>query len=427
MTTSDSSSKQISKRSRDPHSSSSSSSSYKKLAEKQQKLQDTFEKISKIYDAEPGFIKCDDPNEKTHQISQLDICSQIGLSSASKYFSLNLDYGPYSLNYSPNGRHLLMAGQRGHVATFDWKNGKIGCEFYLQDRVNDVHWLHNESLFAVAQQKYVYIYDNTGLEVHQLKKHLEVSRMEFLNFHFLLATVGKSGFLRYHDTSTGELVAELRTKLGPCSVMAQNQQNAIVHLGHSKGTVTMWAPKVQEPLVKMLCHRGPISGIAINRTGQYMATTGLDGMVKVWDLRNNYQPVHHYRTARPARCISFSQRDLLAIGSGPHLTVWKDLHLSSVQSTPYLYHLIEGAQIDDLQFCPFEDSVAAGTTKGITSLIIPGAGDPNIDSLHFNPFQTKKQRQEAEVKSLLEKLQPEMISLDHSYFGRVKPTENKSE
>ena len=54
---------------------------------------------------------------------------------------------------------------------------------------------------------------------------------------------------------------------------------------------------------------------------------------------------------------------------------------------------------------------------GFTSLVIPGSGEPNFDTFEANPFQNKNQRREKTVHALLDKLQPEMITIDENVFG----------
>ena len=93
------------------------------------------------------------------------------------------------IDYTRNGRYLLLGGRKGHIAGMEWRDPRLQCEIQVRETVRSVRWLQNESMFAVAQKKYVYIYDRTGTEVHCLRKHIEVTDMEYLPYHFLLTTV----------------------------------------------------------------------------------------------------------------------------------------------------------------------------------------------------------------------------------------------
>ncbi|CAG8442073.1 1309_t:CDS:10 [Diversispora eburnea] len=332
---------------------------------------------------EPGYLEAEGI-EKTFNITQKKLKENL----EDEVTSLKT-FGAYSLDYTRNGRNMVIGGRKGHLATFDWQSNKKGCEIYVKEAVRDVKWLHNELFFAAAQKKYVFIYDQNGLEVHKLKNHIE----------------GNAGWLKYQDTSTGKLVTELRTKLGQCDVMAQNPWNAIIHLGHTN--VSLWSPNMSTPLVKMLTHRGPVKALAVDHTGTYMASAGLDGRLKLWDVRT-YKCLQDYYTRTSVSSLSISQLGLLGVGWGPHVTVWKDA-FKTKQKSPYMNHLQAGTQIQDINFCPYEDVLGIGHSDGISSILIPEA----------NPFQTKKQRQESEVHSLLDKIQPEMITLDPTFVGKV--------
>ena len=158
-----------------------------------------------------------------------------------------------------------------------------------------------------------------------------------------------------------------------------------------------------------------------------MASSGLDGQLKVWDIRT-YKLLHSYFTPTPAQSLDISHTGLLGVGYGPHVSIWKDA-LRTKQNSPYMNHLIPSSTINDIHFAPFEDCLGVAHSKGISSLVIPGAGEANYDAMELNPYQTKKQRREKEVHQLLEKLQPETISLNPEFVGGVDraPEEVKKE
>ena len=236
----------------------------------------------------------------------------------------------------------------------------------------------------------------------------------------------------------GKMVRRTHTHLGRLDVMCQNPSNAVLCCGHSKGTISMWTPNFESPVVKMLCHRQPVRAVAIDQSGRFMATSSVDASLKIWDLRT-YNCLQSYKMVCGASNLVFSQRGLLAASLGNvvevlnffpvfsyfeksffflnktyrilaspihniyiYLKVYKDICTETV-SHPYLKHHV-GSSISGLEFCPYEDVLGVSHARGMCSMLVPGAGEPNFDALESNPFQTKTQRREAEVKSLLEKV-----------------------
>ncbi|XP_063422030.1 WD repeat-containing protein 46-like [Mytilus trossulus] len=373
-----------------------------------------------------GFIEAESDEETTY-ISQHDIVKAVDINSASKYFELTLkDFGPYKIHYTRNGRFLLMGGAKGHVAAIDWQTKKLLCEMNVMETVQDVKWLHQETMFAVAQKQWTYIYDNQGIELHCLKALDCVLNLEFLPYHFLLASSNRKGYLSWLDVSIGQKVAGHSTGMGRLDIMCQNPYNATICLGHSGGTVTMWSPNVKEPLIKMLCHGGGVRSVTVDKKGRYMCTSGIDRTMKIWDLRT-YKMLQSYKIGMGASHLAFSQKNTLAVSKGNIVEIYKDCCQETITS-PYLTQKLPSS-VFGLQFCPFEDVLGVGHSNGFSSLIIPGSGEPNFDAMESNPYQTKKQRRQAEVKMLLDKVPYEMIHLDTGKIGQVdqKTMEDKIE
>lgn len=363
-----------------------------------------------------GYLEVENEMEKTFKVKQnvLKNGGYLDENTCRQIYDLKLDsYGPYGMKYTNNGRFGVLYGARGHVAMMDCEGLRIETEFQVKENVMDAVFLHNESLFALAQKRNVYIYDKNGCEIHQLKEHVFPNCLEYLPYHWLLASMDRAGILRYHDTSTGELVSTHQSKMGSCKVMRQNPQNAIIHCGHQNGVVSLWSPASNQFLVKTLCHNGPVNDIAIHQNGITMVTTGVDQTIKIWDARM-WKETHRYKSLYfPATSIDISQRGVLGVAHGPHVTFWPKEALTQKVKRPYMYHKLTKSQCHTLRFRSFQDVAGIGHTTGYSSLVIPGSGEPNLDSTeyHLNPYQDKQQRREAEVKSLLDKLPSDMITL----------------
>ncbi|XP_063589076.1 WD repeat-containing protein 46-like [Penaeus indicus] len=383
-----------------------------KIKMKEQKLKEAEEEAARVellLTESSGQLEAKEGTYTAH-ITQSDIKKAVDITTAAKGFDLKLEYGPYVMDYTRNGRHLLIGGRKGHLASFDWITKKLHFETNVMESIHDLCFLHTERMMAVAQKQWVYVYDNQGVELHCLKMMHRTLQLEFLPYHFLLCAGNESGILSWLDISLGKEVIRTRTGKGRLGIMCQNPYNAVLCCGHPNGTVTMWTPNSRLPVASILCHTQPLRKVTVDPSGRYMATAGVDRQLKIWDVRNLGECLKSYYINAGASHLSFSQKGLLAMSMGNVVEVYRNV-VNGGCKKPYMQHK-GGNTIHGMQFCPYEDVLGISTYNGFSSLIIPGAGEPNYDALEANPYISTSGRREAEVKSLLAKVPSELITLD---------------
>jgi len=364
-----------------------------------------------------GQLEAQEGTYSSH-ITQKAIREAVDITTASKSFDLNLkEFGPYKFRFTQNGRHMVLGGRKGHLASFDWVTKKLHTEINVMESIHDVCWLHTEQMFAAAQKKWVYIYDNQGIELHCLKKLDRVLKLEFLPYHFLLCAGHETGFISWLDITLGTEVTQFPTRKGRLEVMCQNPSNAVLCCGHSNGTVSMWTPNCKQEVASVLCHPHPVQALEIDPTGRYMATAGADRMINIWDARNLGTMLNQYRLRSSANNLSFSQTGLLSVAMGNVVEVYNKV-IDGCTGQAYMRYKTH-TPITDIHFSPYEDVLGVSSFTGYSSLIIPGSGEPNFDALEANPYMSTSGRREAEVKSLLSKVPSTLITLDPNTVGQV--------
>lgn len=373
-----------------------------------------------------GHMEPENEMEMTFKITQDELKKHVEVGVADKIVKMPLSYGEYRVDTSRNGRYVLLGGHKGHIATYDTHKKKYDSLLNISESIRGVKFLQNHTMFAVAQRKYCYIYDQQGVELHCLRDATNTTHLDYLPYHFLLVSASERAHIRWVDVTSGQVAADHNTHLGASTAMAQCPNNAVIHLGHNNGQMTLWTPNMATPVAKLLAHRGAVCGIAVNAKHQ-MVTVGGDGLWRTWDMRN-FRKLNDFGWSgimpQPVD-VSLSMTNTIALSAGPVVTIYKDPFSVSAKEVrgytfkPYMKHHEAGEQFYSCKFAPFEDLLWCGSSSGIRSVLVPGAGLANFDGLQNNPFETTKQRQESEVRALLEKLPADTIVFNPRKIGGV--------
>lgn len=387
-----------------------------------------------------GGLEPETDLDRTLHMRQAQILPHVDLATSAKSaFRLDLsssNLSPYThCTYSRSGRSLLISSRRGHVAMSNWRHLTLQTELHLNETIRSSTFLHNDAFFATAQKSHAFIYDSSGAQVHALRHHKNPHFILSLPYHLLLATVSAASSnmsrIVYTDTSTGGIIAHhdfsnpALTLSGSTSACV-NPSNGVLHVAHQSGAVSLWSPNCPRPLARVFSHDGGVRHVGVMSSGSGMISVGSDGVVKHTDLRT-FNALASWRMPAVPTAMAISQRQLIGLAFGATVQVWalRGSGIASIaklgHNQPYMSETFSGKRITGLDFCPFEDLLAVCHQDGMFSMLVPGAGEAVFDTTAPNPYETKKQRRENEVRGLLDKLPPETITLDPSFIGSVDP------
>lgn len=352
---------------------------------------------------ERGYIVLEDGEQYP---TQRQIKKNVACSVKEKAFSLDLDEDDWKSSYSLDGRHIILHS-KSVVAAFDCKTLNVFFERTLRNVETSI-FLHNEQYCAIASDT-LFIYNKNGQEVHHLSHERNVRRMAYLPYHFLLVTLSDQPFLRYLDTSMGKEVAKLYVKEPSCCALSR-RDDGIVLVGGTRGVVRLFSPNSKEPLCSLLVNSSKISSIAVRKNN--FVCSSLQG-TNFYDFRNLKEPIY-----KLPKSENVSLSNVLAMSYKNKITTF-------MNGSEYIKETYQG--VNSIEFAPYEDILAVGTRNGLSHMIVPGAGDPNIDFYEDSPFLTKKQRREREVKKLMEKIPSSFIGSKFIIEDAVEEEEERKE
>ncbi|OQS55428.1 UTP7 [Ecytonucleospora hepatopenaei] len=378
------------------------------------------DKLIKIHE-EIARKKCDFLLEEKNSVkiyTQKYLKENVNLYTAEKAFDLDLEDKPlsYQIDYTRNGSHSLIYNNDGYISSFNTQ--KLNVDFEIENVGEKIHtatYLHSERYIAVSQ-RCLFVYDNFGQELNAVREIKNCKQMEFLPNHFLLGCVCHSNEseIKYLDTSTGEIISTMKIGFKP---VATTSFDGLVLLGDKNGCVEMKAPKHQESLIKIKVGKN-MKEMKVSYSKLYVST--YDDKIKTFDLRNYFKPLREFKTHFTNK-MTVSKNETIALSQGKNINIIKEgkiVQKCKAKDT-----------IGGMCFNPFEDILTCVSRSKYENFIIPNCTDPGYNSEQVSPFASSEERREREVKHLLEKIPPELISYNSEVFNqqrkskKVKPTE----
>ena len=201
---------------------------------------------------------------------------------------------PQSITFSRDGKLILIAGGRhsvsGCAALYEITTGnriaRVGDELdivFAADISDD-----NQLIAMAGPQKIVRVFETlTGILKYEQKKHTDwIYAVRFSPDGLLLATADRASGLVVWESQSGRLFQDLAGHKGEIRSIAWRPDSQALVSASFDGTIKMWDMNEGKLIKSWDAHGGGVAAVAISNDG-FMASTGRDNKVKVWDSAGN--------------------------------------------------------------------------------------------------------------------------------------------
>ncbi|MBI4613379.1 MAG: protein kinase [Planctomycetes bacterium] len=188
--------------------------------------------------------------------------------------------------FSPDGRHVAVAGERG---PFRWTERETGREvFHFGDEVSSV------SALAVSPDgRMLALWIGVaGIGVLDIEKPDLLFSLSFGDGSDLafspdgrrLAAVGSDASVRVIDVATGALEREWVNVPGEPQAVTFTRDGLVLAAAGEDGVIRRWEVDSGRALPELQGHTAEVDDLAASPDGRWLASSSWDGSVRLWDL-----------------------------------------------------------------------------------------------------------------------------------------------
>ncbi|OAQ35824.1 WD40 repeat-like protein [Linnemannia elongata AG-77] len=195
------------------------------------------------------------------------------------------------LVFSPDSRRLASAGDDGTIRVWGCESGE--ALLVLEGHIGKVSSVTvspcGKYLASASVDKTVRMWSfETGVMLSILKDYGEVvARVEFTAGGEQLVSGSEVEIIRFCDVQTGEPAGMLwASNYGEVKCFAVSSDGLRIAFGYRRGAVQLQDITTRSPNLDFQAHTGDILDIAFSPNSKWIATSGSDTTVRVWDATN---------------------------------------------------------------------------------------------------------------------------------------------